>query len=250
MESLHDLHPSTAELEAFKARTAPFASGLLRGIPTIGGSDPSVLNRKAPRDAFAPLLDKVGQFLLQEAEILARQPGPIRQFLNGNPLPPSLQGHLPDEYRAFALALNALNQWVSAEQLAIDRYLLGGRARAECRSAKERCIASSVLLNSDDIELHHPVRDGRPPVPLSKKAHARLEGQEQGDRADPVRQTLLKLKRAGNRSWIHLRRGCQDLLDIPVQHTTPKVAASSRTFARQASQKTGMSYQELLSWLN
>ena len=135
------------------------------------------LNRKLPREAFARILDHVGALLLREAAALASQAGPVREFLDNNPLPAPLQGRLPDEFRAFCLALNALKQWVSAEQAAADRYLLGGTARAECRAAATHCLVTGAALEQDGIELHHPVRDGRPPIPLSKKAHASLEGQ-------------------------------------------------------------------------
>jgi hypothetical protein len=212
--------------------------------------EPSALNRKLPRGTCTLLLDAVGELILREATSLALQPGPVRQFLDSNPLPPSLQGRLPDEFRAFCLVLNTFKQWVAAEQLATDRYLLGGTARTECRAAADRCIASSEPLEPGDIELHHPVRDGRPPVPLTKRAHACLEGQSEGAGGDGTREVLLGLKRAGNRSWVHLRRGCQDLLGRTVQHSTSKVAASSRTLARQAAQRTGMSFEELLEWLD
>jgi hypothetical protein len=39
---------------------------------------------------------------------------------------------------------------------------------------------SGELLQRDRLELHHPVRDGRPPIPLDKDAHARIEGQKKG----------------------------------------------------------------------
>lgn len=212
--------------------------------------EPSALNRKLPRDACTSLLDTVGELILNEAATLTLHPSPVRQFLEANPLPPSLHGRLPDEFRAFCLILNALKQWVAAEQLATDRYLLGGTARKDCRAAADRCVASSEPLEQGDIELHHPVRDGRPPVPLTKSAHAYLEGQSEGTKGDSTREELRQLKREGNRSWVNLRRGCQDLLGRTVQHGNSKVAASSRTFARQAAQRTGMSFEEILDWLD
>ena len=89
--------------------------------------DPSQLNRKVPREAFDELLNRAGALLLEQAAVLATTPGPVREFLEQNPLPLSLAGKLPDEFRAFTLALNALKQWVAAEQAATDRYLLGRR---------------------------------------------------------------------------------------------------------------------------
>jgi hypothetical protein len=134
--------------------------------------DPSRLNRKVPREAFDDLLNRVGELLLEQASILAATPGPIRKFVDHNPLPPSLEGKLPDEFRAFTLALNALKQWVVAEQAATDRYLLGGSPRTECRAAADVCIVSGVPLAEGVVELHHPVCYGCPPIPVSKHAHA------------------------------------------------------------------------------
>ena len=85
---------------------------------------------------------------------------------------------------------------------------------------------------------------------LSQEAHDRLEGQVSAAGDDSTRAVLLELKRQANRSWVHLRRGCLELLGEPVEHSTPSVAASSRTFARKAAAATGMSYRELLSWLD
>ncbi|RKH51114.1 hypothetical protein D7X55_20450 [Corallococcus sp. AB049A] len=196
------------------------------------------------------MLDQVGALLLQQSAVLATTPGPIREFLDRNPLPPSLEGRLPDEFRAFALALNALKQWVAAEQAATDRYLLGGNARIECRAAGDVCIVSGAPLADEVVELHHPVRDGRPPIPLSKEGHDRIEGQVSASHDDRVWSVLRELKQQASRSWIHLRRGCLDLLNLPVEHSTPSVAASSKTFARNAAKATGMSYQELIAWLD
>jgi hypothetical protein len=155
--------------------------------------DPSILNRKAPRQAFESLIDEIGQFLLLRAAAMARERSAVRQFLDDNPLPQSLQGRLPDDFRAFCLALNALKQWVSAEQLATDRFLLGALARKECLAAARACMVSSMTLVAGETELHHPVRDGRPPVPIAKKAHARIEGQAQSADGDPLRETLLQI---------------------------------------------------------
>ncbi|WIG93163.1 hypothetical protein [Myxococcus sp. SDU36] len=212
--------------------------------------DHSCLNRKVPRGAFNEMLNQVGGLLLEQAGMMATTPGPVREFLEQNPLPPVLEGKLPDEFRAFALALNALKQWVAAEQAATDRYLLGGQVRTECWAAADVCIVSGVSLADGVGELHHPVRDGRPPIPLGADAHDQLEGQVSTPHDDSTRSVLLKLKRQGNRSWVHLRRGCLDLLGEPVEHSTPNVAAASKTFARNAARATGMSYEELVLWLD
>lgn len=211
--------------------------------------DPNALNRKVPREAFSELLDDIGTLLVQESARMATEAGPVAEFLDATPLPSSMEALLPRQFRAYCLAMNALKQWVSAEQAATDRYLFGGTARELCRSVTSTCIATGELLGSE-IELHHPVRDGRPPLPLSKHGHQILEGQQSARSEDPLEASLIALKREGNRSWVMLRRGCLDLLGKPQPVTSKAVASSSRTFARKAAEASKLSYVELLEWLD
>jgi hypothetical protein len=214
----------------------------------IAKRDPEALNIKIPRDIFNPLLDQIGVLLLSYAAGAPTNNSDIRSFLDKNPLPPALEDVLPDDFRAFCLALNALKQWVAAEQAATDRYLLGGTARNACRQAATICVVTGQPL-TDTMELHHPLRDGRPPIPVNKSAHAELE-QQTSDQSDPLSAQLVALKKEGNRSWVMLRRGCRDLSGQPVNHSTEAVGSSSRTFARKASSQTNLSYEELLEWLD
>lgn len=85
----------------------------------------AVLNQKVPRQSFADVLDRVGEILLTESAKLATSTGPMRAFLEDNPLPRSMEKSLPDHFRVFCLALNSLKQWVAAEQAATDRCLAG-----------------------------------------------------------------------------------------------------------------------------
>ena len=155
---------------------------------------------------------------------------------------------LPDSFRVFCLILNALKQWVVAEQSAADRYLLGDKARELCREATDTCVVTGDRI-SLGVELHHPVRDGRPPIPLSKKGHAVLEGQTPtlGDGA--MEQALRALRREEKRSWAHLRRGCLDLVGRPEPWESKASAANARAFARRASEVTNRSYSAILAWL-
>lgn len=214
------------------------------------GHGPGALNSKIPRGAFSELLDEIGSLLLTRSAKLSACPGPVRDFLKAEPLPPKLQQLLPDRFRAFCLALNGLKQWLSAEQAATDRYLLGGTARQQCRKIAKYCVVTGKPLNESETVLHHPLRDGRPPIPVSKAGHAQLEQQDSGSGEDPYRLPLGELKREGNRSWVMLRRGCRLLLREPVRGCTTAVAASSRTFARKAAAKTGLRFQNILGWLD
>jgi hypothetical protein len=201
--------------------------------------DSVALNVKIPREIFEPLLDQIGTLLLSYAASAVVSNPDIRAFLDKNPLPPALGDLLPDDFRAFCLALNALKQWVAAEQMATDRYLLGGTARQACQQAATTCVVTGQPF-TDMLELHHPLRDGRPPIPVNKLAHAQLERQ-MSSYSDPVYAQLVALKRAGNRSWIMLRRGCLDLLGQLANHSTEAIASSSRTFARKAASQTNLS---------
>jgi hypothetical protein len=215
----------------------------------IAAADPNALNQKVPRDAFSDLLDHIGELLLRESQAIATSGGEVANFLDATPLPQSMERLLPRQFRAYCLALNALKQWVAAEQAATDKFLLGGNIRRLCRAATERCIVTGDVLDSD-LELHHPVRDGRPPIPLSKRGHDLIEGQTKVDSDDPVEASLVALKRRSNWSWAMLQRGCLDLLGKPTSGGSLNTAASARTFARKASQATNLSYNELLDWLD
>jgi hypothetical protein len=224
----------------------------------LARQNPAALTAKVPREAFDELLDGIGYLLLTEASRLARTPGPVREFLEKNPLPFRMAKHLPEEFRAFCLALNALKQWVSAEQAATDRFLLGGTARARCRALAESCMITGESLEPKVVELHHPIRDGRPPIPLSKRGHAAIENQTAGTkparlasptpasweapansvaRSESIESALRSIK--GHSSWPMLRRACLEYLGHSVRHSTPQVAASSRAFARKAFKATG-----------
>lgn len=197
--------------------------------------DPDSLNQKIPRETFANLLDEVGCLLVQRSKEMMGE-FTVKNYLVSTPLPPDMDDLLPKEFRVFCLALNALKQWISAEQAATDRFLLGGTGRQRCRDVATHCLVTGKPLDPETLELHHPVRDGRPPIPLSKEGHDLVERQflGHGGESDSIRIVLVKLKKEGNRSWVMLRRGCRLLLGQAIPESTPSVIASSKTFARKA----------------
>jgi len=211
-------------------------------------ADRSVLNRKVPRKAFAQLLEHIGEVLLKESGELAESEC-VSHFLNDNPLPPEMASRLPKNFRTFCLALNALKQWVAAEQAATDRYLLGGIARDVCLAAGRTCPITLKPLGADAV-LHHPVRDGRPPIALSKIGHALIEEQVVAEAKDNIGRALLAIRRERNGSWAQLRRGCLDLLGKPVDWPSKASCASARSFARKASKVANTGHAEILVWLD
>jgi len=214
----------------------------------LAKAHPSALNRKISRDAFTEVLDVVGALLTERSVALAASPGPVREFLDSNPVPGKMAAFLPDSLRVFSLGLNSLKQWVVAEQAAMDRYLLGAQARELCRKAFGHCLVTGAELSAS-VELHHPIRDGRPPIPLSKKGHSLLEGQTANASEDPMEQVLVELRQKKDRSWKHLRRGCLDLLGRPEPWESKKSAADARAFARAAVAASGADYATILAWL-
>ena len=208
---------------------------------------PESLNQKIPRDVFSNLLDEIGGLLVQRSKEMTVDDA-VKQHLDATPLPPEVDDLLPSDFRVFCLALNALKQWESAT----DRYLLGGNGRQRCKDVATHCLVTGEQLDAKTLELHHPVRDGRPPIPLSKEGHELVERQhsEVGDESDLVWVALARLKKKGNRSWVMLRRGCLLLLDQSVPASPPSVIASSKTFARKAAKKTKLNYAELVEWLD
>jgi hypothetical protein len=225
------------------------------------------LNKKIPREAFEEFLDEIGGLLLQKSALMAENNPVVRRFLEETPLPLPLQDLLPDEFRVFCLMLNALKQWISAEQQATDRYLLGGTARATLRAVNKPCLVTGKQIG-DDGELHHPVRDGRPPILLSKEGHAAIEGQTRRppDLEEPAQgavvrdqtgvgpeedfsEVIREIKKHGHHSWVQLRNACWEGLGKQVTYTTPNVASTSRAFARKVSKKTGIDYGQILEWI-
>ena len=209
-----------------------------------------VLNIKIQREVFSSVLDTVGSLLNEQAKKMAIEDGPVKTFLADNPLPPHMQELLPDEFRAFSLILNALKQWVSAESAATDRYLLGGTARETCRSAVNRCIVTGEGLG-DRAELHHPLRDGRPPILLSKKGHEIIEHQqtnsdlEEIDDSNEIWEVIKKLRSDRNMSWVQLREGCNAILN-----RSTNCRAGAKSFANKVIGVTGISASEIIELLN
>jgi len=205
------------------------------------------LNIKIPRNAFENTLDNICSLLLDESERLSKNKS-VKSFLNENPLPEFLKGLLPDNFRVFSLLLNSLKQWVSAESAATDRYLMGGTARKICRSVSSHCLVTNEILGKD-AELHHPMRDGRPPILLSKDGHKQIEGQkkEKNISNDPAWDQIKELRSHRKMSWKQLVEGCNTLLG-KIQESDCRSGAKS--FANVVINETGLDAKEILELLN
>ena len=204
------------------------------------------LNIKIPQKVFDDITDKIGTILIEKSNELSKN-GTVKDFLDNNPLPENMAKLLPDKFRTFCLILNALKQWVSAEQMATDRYLLGGTARTTLREAAKTCIITNELLTKD-AELHHPLRDGRPPILVSKKGHNIIENQQGisgGDNGDEIWQKMKFWKKEKHGSWELLREGCNAILD-----PNKRYRANAKAFANTIIRETGLDAKEIIEKLD
>jgi hypothetical protein len=192
--------------------------------------------------------------MLEESQTLARDDPQVRQFLDENELPDVMNVLLPDDFRVFCLLLNALKQWIAAEQAATDKYLLGGRAREFCQQMLTSCLVTGAVLVGK-VELHHPVRDGRPPIPLSEEGHRILERQTssrertEDDEPDEIARQIGAIKKR-NQSWSMLRRGCRLISGLAPGGGTSASNSGAKNFARQAIAMTGRTAPQLLEWMD
>ena len=180
----------------------------------IAVASPDLMNQKLPRTTFLKVLDEIGALLQRRASEMATSDPDMIDFLERNTLPPCLGVALTRKVRAFSLLLNSLKQWTVAEQSAIDRFLISGSVRAELRDLAQSCPIAPESFDKEKTELHHPVRDGRPPIPLSKKGHETVEGIVAIEPNDQAGKRLVAHRKESSRSysWRSLRFGC--LMDL------------------------------------
>ncbi len=206
-----------------------------------------VLNVKIPREVFADFLDDIGSRLNEYAIKMANDEGAVKEFLKANPLPPHMDDLLPDDFRVFSLLLNAMKQWVAAESASTDRYLLGGTARQTCREAVDKCIVTGGDLG-DKPELHHPLRDGRPPILLSKEGHDLVEyGMEQPDKesGNDILQKMKDIKKEKHMSWTLIREGCNAKITGSLNYR-----ANAMSSANAIIKATGLTPAEVIEFMN
>jgi hypothetical protein len=218
----------------------------------IAEAQPELLNQKVPRAAFDSVLHEIGLLMQQRARELATGAGAVRDFLGKNPVPACLGGELTDEVRAFCLLLNALRQWSVGEQLAMDRLLLSGNVRKELKELYTICPVAPDDSDVSAIELHHPLRDGRPPLPLSKTGHARVEGLMILETGDAAGQKLVDFRKNSPSpiSWKRLRVGCMVLKNEVPEGFETSYLTSAKGWIRRAMKQTALNETQILEFLD
>jgi hypothetical protein len=226
-------------------------AGYIKHYAEIAKAHPQLLNQKLPKRVFDAVLNQVGALLQQCAREMSTQEGELKDFLARNLVPAGLGNGLTDEIRAFCLILNSLRQWSVSEQLAMDRLLLSGNVRKELRELYTICPVAPDDADTAKVELHHPLRDGRPPIPLSKRGHDIVEGilvLEESDRAGAA---LVAFRRDhGPMSWKRLRIGCMDLIGNAPEGMKPSYLTNARSWARKAKRITKLEETPILAFLD
>jgi hypothetical protein len=67
---------------------------------------------------------------------------------------------------------------------------------------------------------------------------------------DPARDAIQPIRIQLHQSWANLRRGAMELSGRPVKHSTRAVRTGSLRFARRAAVASGLSYEQLVAWLD
>ncbi len=167
------------------------------------------LNSKMPREVVEATLSHVGGFLQEEVHRLQEE-GILKETLSRMPVPEGISGLLTDELRIFCLLLNALKQWVSSESAAMDRLLFPGNVRKQIKEwgAGRPCPIFPGTVMGEDLQLHHPARDGRPPIPLSPDGHAEIEDDSYIYGGDPEMTKLVAKRKEYKVSWYVIANTC------------------------------------------
>jgi hypothetical protein len=124
-------------------------------------------------------------------------------------------------------------------------------ARNEVGNTAQKCIvAVNKLL--EDIRATRPSSSAElPAIPALPSVVSNRPNAVNGlMHTGPDWAKIAEIKRAGNRSWINLRRGCLDQMGVDVSHGTPKVRASSRAFAKKVNEATGLKYADIIALLD
>jgi hypothetical protein len=184
----------------------------------------SVTNSKAQRQHFTVDFDAA---CIQFVEILAQKslddpPASLIKFLQDNPWPAELEQALSEEDRAKVVVLNAIKQWLSKEAAYLDTLFTGGQFRKKLKalSGGRNCPqCNRPFAELANLQFHHTVRDGRPPIPLCAECHERLEQKSNQSHSetdmDGPRPAIMRLRKRTNASWKNLHKAVRKLQELP-----------------------------------
>jgi hypothetical protein len=180
---------------------------------------------------------------------LSQANGSLTSFLRENPWPSEMMDDdlfLSEQDRAKVVVLNAVKQWLSKEALWLDMIFTGGRFREKLRElcAERNCRTCQRPFSQLKIELHHTVRDGRPPVPICSECHQTLENQSPVDQ--PPISDVKRIRASRNASWKNLLKATKSLQGLPHDpFSTPNVENASKSIVRLIVRETKLSLPEL-----
>jgi hypothetical protein len=121
-------------------------------------------------------------------------------------------------------------------------------ARKEIADTATKSIAAVNKLLAD-FRTTEPLSPADLPA-LSPLVSTQSNGRNGSMQSDSDWAKIAEIRKAANRSWINLRRGCLDQMGVSVYHGTPKVRASSRAFAKKVNEATGLKYADIIALLD
>lgn len=219
---------------------------------------PESLRVKLKRSHLQPFLDEIGEHLARLASEIGGKNVPeshhgkaVRKFLEDNPIPGDMGKYLTLELRAYALLVHGLHQWAVGQSLTADRWVISGNARDTLRACTDRCVVTDEPFGDNLIELHHPGRDGRPPIPVSEKGHKIAD--DVFDPQDEKGKMLVAVRRRLRFGWRVIWQGCLVELGETVDlsgYKNPKGRRSAvATRARRFSKESSTTIEEIRKWI-
>lgn len=237
------------------AEKQAFLAAYLSYYAEAAKKNPQELRRKLRRSVVQPFLDEIGEHVaklakeISENNVSTPHGDAVKQFLMANPIPGQMGMHLTIEMRAYAVLVRALLQWAVGQSLSIDRWVISGNARKTLRASSPKCIVTGEPFGDEEIELHHPVRDGRPPLPVSQKGHKIADDVFSPD--DELGKMLVTVRRKRSNSWKLIWQGCLVELGeaVDLSEYTPTRAKAAGAAARWFARETKLSVQQIREWI-
>jgi len=227
---------------------------------------PSLIENNAVEETLRSVLEREGYELSSfrkngetGVDILATR-GHERIFIECIGYKSSGPARAKDFYEVFFRAVSRLNN--DAERLVIalsSRAELGLPARAlQHRVAWERIAVSFPELEIWLVDTQTKTCLRRTwiewlelrPEQRTNESRAKVHFGEFKESGDAVRDAIQPIRIQLHQSWANLRRGAMELRGHPVQHSTPAVRSGSLRFARRAAAASGLSYDQLIAWLD
>ena len=227
---------------------------------------PALIENNAVEETLRSILEREG-FQLSSArkngetgvDILATR-GPERIFIECIGYKSSGPARAKDFFEVFFRAVSRLDHGAERVVIALSsRAELGLSARAlQYRIAWERIAVSFPELEIWLVDTQTKTCSRRTWIEWLASGLERRSSDERTkihfskfkESGDPARDAIQPIRIQLRQSWANLRRGAMELSGRRVKHSTHAVRTGSLRFARRAAAASGLSYDQLVAWLD